>query len=190
MPAPRLKPRPTDVNALRDRDSHEREEMLQALAVCAQRQRPLDGHNSPTAVRSIANRLHVTDEAVYHQIDGQTLSNPLVELCAWIDGALAAGKPEAHAFEPIAWLIRRYQPQAREETTRVELTGSCASALSGATSVVQAALESICENSPGGAAATADELRVYRQGRLALDRRLAELDQQMEARHRCREQVQ
>ena len=28
---------------------------------------------------------------VWGEIDGQTISNPLVELCAWIDGSRAAG---------------------------------------------------------------------------------------------------
>jgi hypothetical protein len=168
--------------------------MLQALSTCAQRQRPINGQASPTAVRSIANRLHVVEEAVYHQCDGQTVGNPLVELCAWIDGARAAGKPDEHALAPLAWLIRRYQPQTTTAASPAELTSSCTSALSSAAAVVQSALESIAEDGPGGASATPAELKAYRQGRLSLDRRLAALDQQMEERakaHRPRgEQVQ
>lgn len=193
MPSPRLPVYATDVNALRDRDSQEREEMLQSLAICAQRQRPINGKYSPTAVRSIANRLHVVEEAVYHQCDGQTISNPLVELCAWIDGARAAGKPDEHALAPLAWLIRRYQPESVDQASRADMAGSCACALAGASSVIQTALDSISDAGPGGEHTTTEELRKYRQARLSLDRQLQSLDAQMEARARAgqgREAVQ
>lgn len=179
MTSPRLPLRPTDVNALRDRGSQEREEMLQSLSICAQRQPAVDGKPSPTAVRSIAHRACVTEEAIYHQCDGQTISNPLVDLCAWLDGSLAAGKPDAHALAPLAWLIRRYQPEAAATTG--DLVSSCSLALSGVSSVVSGALEAISADGAAGSVVTADEKKAYRQNRLALDRQLAALDAQMDS---------
>lgn len=181
MGTPRVYVRPPECNALRIPGSQEREELLQALSASALRQRQTaEGQQSPSAIRAIADRAYVTEEAIYHQCDGQTIVNWMVAAAEWMDAALAAGKPAEHALAPLHWLARRYQVSDRAGV--VDLARTSASTLASASAAVQVALGAIDSASPGGEDLTPDEFAAYRRSRLELSQRLAELDAEMESR--------
>jgi hypothetical protein len=177
----RLKVCPAEDKAIRIPGSPDREELLQALAISALRQpSTAAGEPSPSAVREIAHRLNVEQEAVYKMVEGVTISNPLLDLCAWIDGSRAAGKPVDHAVAAIfSYLERRYSPST--DSSPRAFTATCSHTLGSAAAVVQSVLEAIDATSPGGASLTEAELSDWRRQRLGLNRHLAELDAQVEA---------
>lgn len=177
----RLKVFSIDDKANRVPGSPGREELLQVLGLSALRQpATTTGAPSPSAVREIAHRLNVEQEAIYKMVEGVTIGNPLLDLCAWIDGSRAAGKPDDHAVAPItSYLERRYSPSSDSSPRAV--TSTCAHTIGAAAAVVQTVLAAIDVTSPGGAELTETELIEWRQHRLALETQLARLDAQVEA---------